>query len=208
MMPFFPRGYPVPRSLALAFFLFVLAAVLAAPTTSLALGITEVGIQGAVTNEINDLTFGPQGTYSKPGFPLLLPQTSFDGDNLQHVGGSFTFGSSETATSYTYENWQFDLRNGCPAGGPECFVTQTVGLAPFKVTNVDFATSTADLTFTDSGAQEWSDLAGQPGIFSEDDLFASQVKIIPEPSSALLTALGLAGLTALRRRSGLIDPRR
>lgn len=199
----------MPRSLALTFFVFVLAAVLGAPSTSLALGITEVGIQGAVTNEINDLTFDPQGTYSKPGFPLLLPQTNYvPGDLLQHFGGSFTFGSSETANSYTYESWQFDLRNGCPPEGPVCFVTQSLGPAPFKVLNVDLTTSTADLVFTDVGALEWSDLAGQPGIFSEDDLFASQVKIIPEPSSALLTALGLAGLTALRRRSGLIDQRR
>jgi hypothetical protein len=173
-----------------------LTVCLAAPTSALALN-TEIEIDGSVTSQITGLAFGPAGTYSKPGFPLLLPETGVVGDSLTHNGGSFTFSSGETAASFTYADWVYNFNSG------QVGVTDIIGgglvIAPFRLENLDLVAGTADLVFNMKGATDWNTLTvGVP--FSAGDLFGTTT-FVPEPSTATLMALGLVGLAARRRSS-------
>jgi len=185
----------VATSLALA------AIVFAAPTS--AQHITEVMLSGNITSGIPDLTFGPDGTYSKPGFPLLLPVSSSVANTLRHDGGSFTFGSSASAILLTYGDWEYNLGTDCGVSRT-CPVNSTPGNeskggAFAELTDVNLVAGTAMLRLTFSGARDFSNLVGVKHFFMAGDGFGTTI-FAPEPSTVLLISLGLVGIGACTRR--------
>jgi hypothetical protein len=170
-------------------------------TAASGLGTTEAR-HTAEVNTIPGINIVRAGSYTKPAFPLVLPQSSISGNTLLHDGGSFSFSSSETLTTYTYGDWAFELRSTCAANGDLCLVTTTNG-TPWALRNVDLVANTAEMVFTDTGAEAFNDLNGS-SIFEAEETFAN-VTLIPEPSGAALsiaalTALGFIRLAARRRR--------
>jgi hypothetical protein len=139
---------------------------------SIPANVTEVTLTGNVASGIPGLSYGPQGTYSKPGVPLLLPQTGFAADFLFHAGGSFTFGSSATATTVTYGDWTYEVRSTCAAGADQCNVDTDNG-NPFALRNVDLEAGTALMVFTPTGASAFNNLAGAGGPLQ---VFATSVQ--------------------------------
>jgi len=173
-----------------------LAFCLAAPTSSFALD-TEVELQGSVTSQITGLSFGPAGTYSKPGFPLLLPDTGFVGNTLTHDGGSFTFSSDDFTTGFTYADWIYDFDAGL-VNIDDVLGVGGVTSSPFSLSNVDLVAGSADLLFTQDGADDWNTLAGGTP-FSSGDIFATTT-FVPEPNTALLLGGGLLRVAVRGRR--------
>jgi hypothetical protein len=170
---------------------------------SVELGLTNV-IQTQKVNTIPGIVFDPAGTYKKPAFSFELPQTGISGNLLSHDGGSLSFSSPQTATTYTYADWTFEIRSTCAANNDPCLVTTDNGAeAPWALRDVDLDALTARMVFTDTGAQAFNDLNGS-SIFQTEETFAD-VEFIPEPStaalsSAALAALGLVRLASRRRR--------
>jgi hypothetical protein len=123
-----------------------------------ALGITSAR-QTKKVNTISGLDFGVAGTYMKPGFPLDLPQSSITGNTLFHDGGSFTFSSPQTTTTYPYSNWTFEIRSTCAANGDACLVETDEG-TPWALRDVGLTAGTARMVFTEEGADAFNDLAG------------------------------------------------
>jgi len=170
-------------------------------TSASGLGTTSAS-QTQKVNSIPGINFDPDGSYTKMGFPLDLPQSGISGNRVFHQGGSFRFSSPQTVSTPTYGDWTFELRSTCAANGDPCLVSTTGG-APWAMRNVDLAARTADMVFTDTGAQAFNDLNGTD-IFQAEETFAN-VTFIPEPSAAALstvavTALGLIRLASRRRR--------
>ena len=127
------------------------------------LGLTNV-IQTKKVNTIPGIVFDPAGTYKKPAFSFNLPQTSISGNLLFHDGGSLSFSSPQTTTTYTYADWTFEIRSTCAANNDPCLVTTDNGAeAPWALRDVDPSAGTARMVFTDTGAQAFNDLASPTG---------------------------------------------
>jgi hypothetical protein len=135
-------------------------AVVLTVTSAGSLGTTEVR-QTKKVNTIPGLDSALSGTYDKPGFPLLLPQSGITGSTLFHDGGSFSFSSTQTMTAYTYGDWAFEIRSTCAANGDACLV-QTDNGTPWALRDVDVTAGTARMVFTDEGRDAFNDLAGAP----------------------------------------------
>jgi hypothetical protein len=160
------------------------------------LGDTGIQLRNKV-NTIPDLTFDPAGTYTKPGYDLILPQTGIAGNSLAHNGGSHTFTTSESTV--TYGNWTFEIRSTCAANEDPCLV-QTDNGAPWALRTVDSAAAagTAVMVFTASGAQAFNLLAGgDPDFhFEEEDEFGTAKFVIREPST-VITNMGGSNATRI-----------
>jgi hypothetical protein len=126
----------------------------------LTLGTTEVRQTKKVNTTVG---IAIDGEYEKPGFPLLLPQTGITGNTLYHDGGSATFSVGQT--SYTYGNWEFELRTTCSNDGDSCLVQTNDGNnTPWAIRNAEPAAGTARMVFTGEGADAFNDLVVAPEI--------------------------------------------